>query len=396
MALTGSERMALEGPVAYRTDDRSGAGSPGESKGTPALLRQERRFLLLLLGGIGAATGLAFLLLIEIASAYHGYAPLPGATTLAGSLTFFGAGILAYTFGLRHGVDADHIAAIDNTTRKLMHEGKRPLTVGTWFSLGHSTIVFLMSIGVVAAITAVSRVLPQIQQVGSVLGLVVSGSFLYLIGAINLVIAIEVYRVFRRLRSGELDEAKLEEQLQNRGFMNRYFGRMFRVVEKPRDIYPIGVLFGLGFDTASEIFLLATVAVLTVAGAPIYVVLVLPLLFTCGMVLVDTADGAAMRFAYGWAYARPVRKVFYNLTITIISVLVAFVIGTVEFLQVIATQLGLTGPFWSALASLDFETLGFLVIGTFLVSWGVATAYYRYARLDDLPFPRPPVGERAS
>jgi len=350
-------------------------------------------FLAALFAGIGAVTILAFGLLILVTHVYH-QSPVADTTgTIGGSLTFFGAGILAYTFGLRHGVDADHIAAIDNTTRKLLQEGKKPLTVGTWFSLGHSTIVFGLAIGIVAAAEYVNSQLPAIRAIGTILGSLISGSFLYLIALINVVIAIGVYQIFRELRSGKMDEGQLEEHLRNRGFMNRYFGRLFRVVETPRQIYPIGVLFGLGFDTASEIFLLASVAVFSLTGAPIYVVLILPLLFTCGMVAVDTADGAAMRYAYGWAFNRPLRKIFYNLTVTVISVLVAFVIGTVELLQVVATELKLTGPFWATLGTLDFETLGYFVIATFLVTWAIATAIYRYKGYDDLKFePAPTEG----
>ena len=362
--------------------DPVGSLTPPSTEGGPApppVSPGEKTFLVMLFAAIGAVTLVAFALLTVVSALYR----TPGGAT--GALTFFGAGLLAYTFGLRHGVDADHIAAIDNTTRKLLHEGKRPTTVGPWFSLGHSTVVCALAIGSALAASALAGALPVIRQVGTVIGLVISGGFLYLIGAINLVIAIEVYRIFRALRTRRLNEAELEHQLQNRGFMNRYFGRMFRLVETPRQVYPIGVLFGLGFDTASEIFLLALVAVLSVALAPVYVVLLLPLLFTCGMVAVDTADGAAMRYAYGWAFRRPIRKVFYNLTVTVISVLVAFVIGTVELLQVLSHELHLVGPFWTALDRLDFETLGYVVVATFLVAWGVATAYYRHMRLDSAP-----------
>jgi high-affinity nickel-transport protein len=353
----------------------------------PPLHREEKIFLLILFTVIAVVTGVAFVLLGVVAHTYYN-APV-SSNLAAGSVTFFGAGILAYTFGLRHGVDADHIAAIDNTTRKLMADGKRPLTVGTWFSLGHSTIVFVLSIGIVLAANYVNSHIGAIQSIGQILGTAISGGFLYLIGIINLIIVLEVYRIFKKLRTGRMNEAELEDHLRNRGFMNRYFGRMFNLVQTPRQVYPVGVLFGLGFDTASEIFLLGTVAVLGLAGAPVYVVLVLPLLFTCGMVLVDTADGATMRYAYGWAFHRPVRKIFYNLTVTIISVLVAFVIGTVELLQVLAIELGWSGPFWSALVHLEFETLGYFVIGTFVLTWAIATAVYRIKRYDSIEVATP-------
>jgi len=354
----------------------------------PPLNGEEKIFLLILFTVIAVVTGVAFILLGVVANTYYS-APVTS-NLAAGSVTFFGAGILAYTFGLRHGVDADHIAAIDNTTRKLMADGKRPLTVGTWFSLGHSTIVFVLSITIVLAANYVNSHIGAIQSIGQILGTAISGGFLYLIGIINLIIVVEVYRIFKKLRTGRMNDAELEDHLRNRGFMNRYFGKMFNIVQTPRQVYPVGVLFGLGFDTASEIFLLGTVAVLGLAGAPVYVVLVLPLLFTCGMVLVDTADGATMRYAYGWAFHRPVRKIFYNLTVTIISVLVAFVIGTVELLQVFAIEFGWSGPFWSALVNLEFETLGYFVIGTFVVTWAIATAVYRINRYDSIEVATPP------
>ncbi|HUZ79222.1 MAG TPA: HoxN/HupN/NixA family nickel/cobalt transporter [Thermoplasmata archaeon] len=365
--------------------------SPPPTRGVlapPPLNGEEKIFLLILFTVIAVVTGVAFILLGVVANTYYS---TPVTSNLAtGSVTFFGAGILAYTFGLRHGVDADHIAAIDNTTRKLMADGKRPLTVGTWFSLGHSTIVFVLSIGIVLAANYVNSHIGAIQSIGQILGTAISGGFLYLIGIINLIIVVEVYRIFKKLRTGRMNDAELEDHLRNRGFMNRYFGKMFNIVQTPRQVYPVGVLFGLGFDTASEIFLLGTVAVLGLAGAPVYVVLVLPLLFTCGMVLVDTADGATMRYAYGWAFHRPVRKIFYNLTVTIISVLVAFVIGTVELLQVLAIEFGWSGPFWSALVNLEFETLGYFVIGTFVVTWAIATAIYRINRYDSIEVATPP------
>lgn len=336
-----------------------------------------------LLAVIAISTVVSFLLLIWV-SDLVGSTQFDSGAAGYGVITFFTAGLLAYTFGLRHAVDADHIAAIDNTTRKLLQEGKRPLTVGTWFSLGHSTIVFGLAVAIIFAANAVNSAIPAIQQIGSVLGTVISGSFLVLIGLINLLVAVEIYRIFQQLKRGQLNEHELEEQLAKRGFMNRYFGRLFRVIDRPSQMYPVGLLFGLGFDTASEIFLLAITAVIALAGAPIIIALVLPLLFTCGMVLVDTLDGITMRFAYGWAFHRPLRKVFYNLTVTIISVLVAFAIGGVEIIQVLGTELGWSGSFWTSFESLDFEVLGYFVIATFVIAWGAATAYYRYKRYDQV------------
>ncbi len=301
-------------------------------------------------------------------------------------LVLAGLGVVAYLLGLRHGVDVDHIAAIDNTTRKLMHDGEKPLTVGTWFSLGHSTIVVLLIVALVFATRAVAAGIPALQQVGSILGTSISGIFLWVIGIINLVIVVDIYRIYSKMRTGKLDEKQLDRLLNKRGFMNRYFGHLFKVVKKPWQIYPIGLLFGLGFDTASEIALIAiSVGVGVASSVPIWMVLVLPLMFTCGMVLVDTTDGVAMRIAYGWAFLKPIRKVYYNLTITIISVAVALLIGTVELLQVLSGELGLRGTFGGWLGSLSFETLGYAIIVLFVLSWIVAMAIYRYKDIDGKP-----------
>ena len=354
---------------------------------TPAsvvLTPRERLQVALLYGAILGTTGLAFLALFELAGRYDSLA-----TSSQPGITFVGLGLIAYVLGLRHGVDADHIAAIDNTTRRLMHDGGRPLTVGTWFSLGHSTIVVALVVLLAAATEAVQSQLHLLQSIGPLIGLTVSGAFLVLIGLVNVVIVVEIYRIFQGLKAGQFSEAELEEQLTKRGFMNRYFGRLFQVVKRPRQIYPIGVLFGLGFDTASEITLIA-ISLLAVAGLggaiPAYVVLVLPLLFTCGMVLVDTTDGITMRFAYGWAFLKPIRKIYYNLTVTVISILVAFVIGGIEILVVLANELGLSGGPWTVLAGLNFEDVGFGVIALFLGTWAVAAGYYRYKGYDRLPF----------
>jgi high-affinity nickel-transport protein len=230
-----------------------------------------------------------------------------------------GLGIVAYVFGLRHGVDADHIAAIDNTTRKLLQEGKRPYTVGMWFSLGHSTVVVALIIGLIFATRTVVANIPAMQSAGAVIGTLVSGSFLWIIGFINAVIVIGLYKIFQTLKKGKMNQDELENLLQNRGFMNRFFRPLFKLISKPWHIYPVGVLFGLGFDTASEIALIAiSVGIGVSTGIPLYYVLILPLLFTCGMVTVDTADGVAMRMAYGWAFLHPIRKIYYNLTVTVI------------------------------------------------------------------------------
>jgi high-affinity nickel-transport protein len=311
---------------------------------------------------------------------------IPGAT-VRGGLIFTGLAITAYLLGLRHGFDADHIAAIDNTTRKLLNEGKRPLTVGTWFSLGHSTIVCGMIVALVVAFDFVKAQYTSFAHVGAVLGTVISGVFLVVIGLVNVVIVLDVYRIFRQLRDGELDQQGLDEQMEKRGFLYRYFRRLFRVIDEPWQIYPIGVLFGLGFDTATEVILIALATGLAFTGTfPLWAVLILPLLFTCGMVLSDTSDGFSMRYAYGWAFLRPIRKIYYNLTLTVISVLVAFAIGGVELLQVVSGELGWGGPVWGWLDGLDFETLGFGIVALFLGAWLIAMAIYRLKRYEEVGF----------
>jgi nickel/cobalt transporter (NiCoT) family protein len=304
-----------------------------------------------------------------------------------GALIFSGLAITAYVLGLRHGFDADHIAAIDNTTRKLLNDGKRPLTVGTWFSLGHSTIVCVMVAALVVAFDFIRSQYANFASVGAILGTLISGAFLFIIGIVNLVIVLEVYRIFKKLRDGELDQKALDEQMDKRGFLYRYFGRLFKVVNEPWQIYPIGVLFGLGFDTATEVIIIALATGLAFSGAfPLWAILILPLLFTCGMVLSDTSDGFSMRYAYGWAFLRPIRKIYYNLTLTVISVLVAFAIGGVELLQVISGEFGWGGPFWNWLDGLDFETLGFGIAGLFIGSWLIAMVIYRYKHYEDIGF----------
>ncbi len=303
-----------------------------------------------------------------------------------------GLGIVAYVFGLRHGVDADHIAAIDNTTRKLMQEGKRPTTVGMWFSLGHSTVVVALIIALILATRAVATNISALQSTGAILGTLVSGSFLWIIGFINAVIVIGIYKIFQTLKQGKLNQEGLDNLLENRGFMNRFFRPLFRVISKPWHIYPVGVLFGLGFDTASEVALIAiSVGIGVSTSIPLYYILILPLLFTCGMVTVDTADGVAMRVAYGWAFLNPIRKIYYNLTVTVISVLVAWAIGTIELLQVLSTELNLNGVFWSWLNAINFEMIGFGIIGIFILSWLASFGYWRYKKYDKLdPFTKTP------
>ncbi|MFJ1967801.1 HoxN/HupN/NixA family nickel/cobalt transporter [Streptomyces sp. NPDC087903] len=298
-----------------------------------------------------------------------------------------GIGVTAYTLGMRHAFDADHIAAIDNTTRKLMGEGQRPLSVGFWFSLGHSSVVFglalLLSFGVRTLAGPVSDDDSSLHDVTGLIGTTVSGAFLYLIAAINLVVLAGIWKVFRRMRSGDYDEAALEEQLDNRGFVNRLLGRVTKSITKSWQMYPLGLLFGLGFDTATEIALLVLAGSGAASGLPWYAILCLPVLFAAGMSLLDTIDGTFMNFAYGWAFSEPVRKVYYNLTVTGLSVAVALIIGTVELLGLLVDRLGLHGPFWDRIGGLDLNAVGFLIVGIFLATWIVALLVWKFGRIEE-------------
>ncbi|WP_405741504.1 HoxN/HupN/NixA family nickel/cobalt transporter [Streptomyces sp. NBC_00028] len=298
-----------------------------------------------------------------------------------------GIGVTAYTLGMRHAFDADHIAAIDNTTRKLMGEGQRPLSVGFWFSLGHSSVVFgltfLLSLGVKALAGPVRDDGSSLHDITGLIGTTVSGTFLYVIAGINLVILAGIWKVFRRMRAGTFDEATLEEHLNNRGFMNRLLGRVMGSITKPWQMYPLGLLFGLGFDTATEVALLVLAGSGAASGLPWYAILCLPVLFAAGMSLLDTIDGTFMNFAYDWAFSKPVRKVYYNLTITGLSVAVALLIGTVELLGLLAEKLDLHGPFWTWISGLDLNTLGFAVVALFVLTWAVALVVWKVGRIEE-------------
>jgi high-affinity nickel-transport protein len=306
-----------------------------------------------------------------------------------GTSGFFGVGIgiTAYTLGLRHAFDADHIGAIDNTTRKLMTDGQRPLSVGFFFSLGHSSIVFglalAFTIGIKGLSGAVSDDGSWLHSATGVVGPTVSGAFLWIIGILNLLVLIGIVKVFHRMRHGHYDEAELEHQLDNRGFMTRFYKRATNAVSKPWQMYPVGLLFGLGFDTATEVALLATAGAAAAGGLPIYAILCLPILFAAGMSLLDTIDGAFMNFAYGWAFAKPVRKLFYNITITWLSVVVALVIGTIELMSVLATKLGLTGQPWDGVSGLDLNYVGYAIVALFVLTWVVALTVWRVGRIEE-------------
>src|SRR5579859_8184211 len=297
-----------------------------------------------------------------------------------------GTGFLAYTLGMRHAFDADHIAAIDNTTRKLVGEGKRPLSVGFFFSLGHSSVVFVLAVllnfGIRGLDEQVKDSSSQLQYTTNIIGTCVSGFFLLLIAAFNVVILAGIIKVFRGMRRGAYDDAALEEQLNNRGLMNRFLGPLARRVDAPWKMYPIGFLFGLGFDTATEVALLVLAGTAVVGGLPFYAILSLPILFAAGMSLFDTIDGCFMNFAYDWAFAKPVRKVYYNLTITGLSIFVAVFIGAVELLGLLAQDANLSGAFWSFLEHFNINTAGFVIVGVFVVTWLIALAIWHFGRIE--------------
>jgi len=305
----------------------------------------------------------------------------------AGTQVFgIGLGVTAYTLGLRHAFDADHIAAIDNTTRKLMADGKRPVSVGFWFALGHSTVVMilavLIAIGARAAIGTLTGDGSSTHQLLGLVGTSVAGGFLYLIAFLNLLVLVGIIKVVAALRRGEFDEAALEQQLNNRGLFNRFLGRLTRAIRRPGQMYPLGFVFGLGFDTATEVTLLVLAGSGAAAGLPWYAIVVLPLLFAAGMSLLDTLDGCFMTIAYHWAFANPIRKIYYNITITGLSIAVAFIIGTIELVTILHDDVGLADPVTSWIAGLDLNNVGFLIVGLFIAVWAAAIAYWRLGRVE--------------
>jgi len=298
-----------------------------------------------------------------------------------------GTAFLAYSFGLRHAVDADHIAAIDNVTRKLMQEGKRPVAVGFMFSLGHSTVVVLGSTALAWTVVALQHRMDSVKQVGGVVGTLASTLFLFGIAFVNLIVLRSIYRTFRRVRKGEpYVEEDFDLLLANRGLLARLFRPMFRMIRCSWHMYPLGVLFGLGFDTATEIGVLGISATEASKGLPVWSILIFPALFAAGMSLIDTTDNILMLGAYGWAFVKPVRKLYYNMTITSVSVVVALVVGGIEALGLLAGQFHLKGGFWEAVVKLNdhFGTLGYFIIGLFAVSWIASIAFYKWRRFDDL------------
>jgi high-affinity nickel-transport protein len=359
----------------------------GFSRFRASLTSQDRRSLAGMVGFIVFlhVVGFGILFVLVVPKSYH----------LGGDHPVFnvGVGVLAYTFGMRHAFDADHIAAVDNTTRKLMADNaetgntRKPLSVGFWFSLGHSTVVFLLafllSIGVKALAGQVENGGSGLHSATGIIGASVSGTFLWILGILNLVVLFGIINVFRKMRSGAFDEQELEDHLNHRGFMNRFLGGLTKSVRKPWHIYPVGVLFGLGFDTATEVGLLVLAGGAAAFSLPFYVILVLPILFAAGMCLLDTIDGVFMNAAYGWAFLKPVRKVFYNITITAVSVAVALIIGTIELTVVLADQANITtGPI-ASIASIPLDYAGYGIVGLFVVAWLTALAVWRYGRIEE-------------
>jgi nickel/cobalt transporter (NiCoT) family protein len=343
-----------------------------------ALLRQsfdrgERSRLAAFFGGVGALHVAGWGLLLVYG---------------AGHPTILALGGLAYTFGLRHAFDADHISAIDNTTRKLLQDGRKPVGVGFFFSLGHSTVVFLIAVALGLTVKwIVDGVVSdggELRSIGGMVGSLVSGGFLVVIGLMNLVILLDIIRVYRRMKGGEYDRDSLEHELTAGGLMTRIFGRLFRVIDHSWQMYPIGFLFGLGFDTASEVAFLAISAGAAANGLPVTVVIALPLIFAAGMSLMDTADGAFMAKAYSWAFASPIRKVFYNLTMTSLSVFVALFVGGVELLQILVRVLDLRGGVYDAIRGSDFVgRAGFFIVAAFVLAWAAALVLYKARRIDE-------------
>ena len=304
-----------------------------------------------------------------------------------GSLFGWGTAALAYTPGMRHAFDADHISAIDNTTRKLMSEGKRPLAVGFFFSLGHSSVVatlaILLNFGIKALGSQLKDENSSLHHYTGLIGTTVSGTFLMLIALLNLIVLVSIVGVFIKMRKGLYNEEELEKHLNSRGLLMRFFGPIARRIDASWKMYPLGILFGLGFDTATEVGLLVLAGTSVIAGLPWWAILSLPFFFAGGMSLLDTIDGSFMNFAYGWAFSKPVRKVYYNIIITGLSVAVALFVGGLEISQVIAKQLDLTGGFWDYAAGFDLNSAGYFIVGAFALVWAVALSLWKFGKIEE-------------
>ena len=329
-----------------------------------------------------------FIAFLHIAGAVLMWKATTGNYELAdGTLFGWGTAVLAYTLGMRHAFDADHISAIDNTTRKLMSEGKRPLAVGFFFSLGHSSVVaglaILLNFGIKAVGSQLKDEDSALHHYTGLIGLTVSGTFLMIIAILNLVILVSIVGVFLKMRKGLYNEEELEKHLNSRGLLMRFFGPIARRIDKSWKMYPLGILFGLGFDTATEIGLLVLAGSSVIAGLPWWAVISLPLFFAGGMSLLDTIDGSFMNFAYGWAFSKPVRKVYYNIIITGLSVAVALFVGGLEICQVIAQQLNLSGFFWDYALEFNLNSAGYFIVGAFVVVWSIALLLWRYGKIEE-------------
>lgn len=295
-----------------------------------------------------------------------------------------GLGFVAYMFGLRHAFDADHIAAVDDTVRYMLQRGEKPLGIGFFFSLGHSTIVFVLAVVIIFAASVVKQDLPALQNVGGLIGAGVSGLFLWIIGILNLLVLLNILKVWGMAKSGRHSHDHLEQLLAQRGLMNRLFGgRLRKVIRHSWQMYPVGLLFGLGFDTASEVGLLAMTATASAVSLPVPAVLCLPILFAAGMSMMDTTDGVLMSKAYNWAFINPLRKIFYNITTTSVSIVVALVIGSIELLQVLGSMLDLHGVFFAFIGRLDFGSLGYLIVGLLLMAWCISVAYWKFGHIEE-------------
>ena len=352
---------------------------PAAATARPRISRQQKQSLVRCLAFVGFLHVVGWGLLIGVVA--------PGHYEVGGRLLGVGLGLTAYTLGMRHAFDADHIAAIDNTTRKLISDGQRPMSVGFWFSLGHSSVVFVMVMGIALGVRALTQGVDDrsstLQQAAGVWGPSVSGVFLLAIGLLNLAALVGILRVFAAMRHGHFDEAELERHLQSRGFLNRILGTVNKAVRKPWHMYPTGFLFGLGFDTVTEIGLLVIAGGAVAASLPWWAVITLPVLFAAGMSLLDTLDGAFMNVAYGWAFSRPVRKIYYNITVTALSVAVALIIGGIELVGLVADKAGITHGPLAAVAHLDLNHVGYGIVALFVVTWVASITIWRVGRIDE-------------
>ena len=302
----------------------------------------------------------------------------------AGHPALVGLGLAAYMFGLRHAFDADHIAAVDDTVRYLLQKGKKPLGIGFFFSLGHSTVVLVLAIGIAFAAAAVKESLPEIKNIGGLIGASVSGVFLWIIGILNLLVLLDILKVWQQAKTGTHSHAHLEQLLLSRGLINRLFGgKLQKLMNHSWQMFPLGLLFGLGFDTASEIGLLAMTAGAATGDLPIGAVLSLPILFAAGMSVMDTTDGVLMSKAYNWAFLNPLRKIFYNIATTSLSIAVALVIGTIELIQVCIHLFELRGGVFDFVGALDFGLLGYSIVGLFLFGWALSVALWKFGRIEE-------------